>query len=552
MAALKAVKEAIGGLTSQLRWFASAAATVARADLEEATLARYERLDERLSAVDALFARFNEHIDDVDLDVLGQAARDKVVADFDQIWKLADVITLRARQILKNQVPAQVKPETSVAASPGLLGRLPTLELPHFDGRLDHWLGFENLFGSLVDSRLDLSPAQKLAYLLSVLEGEARALIQHLPVTDSAYPTALDLLSRRYQNKRCLADVHIDQILRLPVISRLSELRVDMLNPLLASTNALKRLELPVDHWSYLLVHIVLQRLPAELRSRFEQKYGGDSATHLPPFEDLIKFLEDECRFLDNARGATGSSQPPSRPRAQGRTRAVGPVGSRPAPRFGGTQSGSACGYCKATGHGMASCPAFLELHVSARRRIVNSRRLCFSCLGAHFQRDCPKPRPCRICDGAHLEILCANANRSSRPASNGGSPTGGYNRDEHRAPRSPVQNRGGARNFDRRTPPPAPVDREPRDRRLTSPRKGDYAAAGGRHWPDQHPPLSPPLAERPRLESRPPPFRHPVGYTLPAMARGSGHRAEEPFDCCPHRDRPQPGCGDRSPPRHC
>ena len=128
----------------------------------------------------------------------------------------------------------------------------------------------------------------------------------------------------------------------------------------------------------------------------------------------------------------------------------------------------------------------------------------------------------------------------------------GGYNGDEHRAPRSPVQNRGGARNFDRRTPPPAPVDREPRDRRLTSPREGDYAAAGRRHWPDQHRLPSPPLAERPRLATRPPPLRRQVGYAPPAMARGSGHRADEEFDYYPHRDRPQPGCGDRSPPRHC
>lgn len=567
MASLKAVREAAAGLTSQLRWFSSAAATAERSDLEEVTLGRYEQLTTRLGAVDALFTRYNEYIGDVDLEVFVQATRDRVVADYDQILNLGDAVSQRAREILKSRVPVQAKPETSVVTGPGLVSRLPTLELPHFDGRLDHWLGFINLFESLVDARSDLRPAQKLAYLLSVLEGEARALVQHLPVTDAAYPTAVELLSRRYQNKRCLADVHIGQILGLPAVASMSALRTDLLNPLVSATNALRRLQLPVDHWSYLLVHIVLQLLPADLRSRFEQRYGGDSATHLPAFDDLIKFLEDECRFLDNTRGATGSRPPPSRPRDQGRTRARGPVDGRPPPRFAGTRSPPDCDFCKATGHGMASCPAFLDLHVSARRRIANARRLCFSCLGAHFHRDCPKPRPCRVCEGAHLEILCANANRSSRPASEEGSRRGGHYGDEHRASRTPDRNRAEARNFDRRTPPPAPVEREPRARHLTSPRNGDReprarhltsphrdncTAAAGQQWPDQHRYLSPPLAERPRLESRPPPFRHPVGYALPAMASGSGHRADEAFECYPRRERPQPGCGDRSPPRHC
>ena len=90
MASLKAVNQAIGGLTSQLRWFASAAATAERRDLEEATLARYEQLNARLSAVDTLFARFNEVILDLDLETLGQAARDKVVADYDQMLNLSN------------------------------------------------------------------------------------------------------------------------------------------------------------------------------------------------------------------------------------------------------------------------------------------------------------------------------------------------------------------------------------------------------------------------------------------------------------------------------
>ncbi|CAH2096639.1 unnamed protein product [Euphydryas editha] len=115
---------------------------------------------------------------------------------------LADEIAQRAREVLASR--AGVPPHRAPLKTPvGLLTRLPNLDLPRFDGRLDTWMGFIGLFESLVDSREDLGPSQELAYLLSVLDGEARGLVQHLPICDGSYEVARSLLNKRCHNQRC-------------------------------------------------------------------------------------------------------------------------------------------------------------------------------------------------------------------------------------------------------------------------------------------------------------------------------------------------------------
>lgn len=299
-------------------------------------------------------------------------------------------------------------PRPSQFTSP--TSKLPVLPIPRFDGRPDSWISFIDQFDSVVDNQPDLTPTLKLHYLVGALSDEPRRLIQHLKIEGGNYPTARDLLKRRYHNLRVLADTHLAQIINLPNInSKLGGLRVSFLNPLLSSYRCLERLELPVAHWSYMLVHICLTKLPSELKSRFERRYG-DNPESLPTFDHLISFLEDECRHYDNVGSAdivdntpqsTHSPRPTPKPRLRSPPSPRAYVVVTPPPS-------ATCFMCKSTMHYLRECPEFQRLPIRERTSYVRDARLCYRCLDRHSLSSCRRNYRCGTCRrSSHHTMLC-------------------------------------------------------------------------------------------------------------------------------------------------
>lgn len=396
-------------IASVLRWLGSAVLNISRKDRVQALLARSETLVDKMND---LYKSYQALLQlDLESEVL-----DKISADVDQAEDLADQIR-EAVGTIRSSAPVsdEFNSKETLCLKPGIIGRLPKLDLPHFDGNLCQWVAFINLFDSLVHSRQDLTSGQKLAYLLASLTGEAKGLVQHLELIDNNYDIARQLLMRRYQNVRRLADNHVASILNLPNLVRNHNLRTQLLNPLLVACNALKGLNLPVDSWSFILLHIILQKLSLDMRNRFEQEYGGDSSTHLPVFDELVLFLEDECRRQDNV--PTPAPAPvSSRPRAQP-IRMERRSDQRVYNVVAEQHLDNRCLYCKAPGHSVISCHRFLGLRFQARRNIARQRKWCYGCLGNHLAAQCNSSRPCRQCDGNHHIILCGNRNGTPPPA---------------------------------------------------------------------------------------------------------------------------------------
>jgi len=61
--------------------------------------------------------------------------------------------------------------------------KLPTIQLPSYDGTITTWLHFRDTFDSLIIQNKMLSNVQKFQYLLSSLKGEARQLIANLQIS---------------------------------------------------------------------------------------------------------------------------------------------------------------------------------------------------------------------------------------------------------------------------------------------------------------------------------------------------------------------------------
>lgn len=323
------------------------------------------------------------------------------------------------REPSKVNAPVTAK-ETSSSVGFDSHARLPQISLPTFDGNMLHWMTFIELFESLIYSRKSFDNVEKHYYLRASLTGEPLSLIQHLPCDSANFEIALKILKSRYQNTRLLADQYIERILQLPQLPNDAQgLRSLFYNPLVESSQALTKLGLPIKNWSYMLVHIILKKLPLRLRTMFEERYGKQMNV-LPTFEQLIEFLDETCRLYHQLVAEQAAYVPTTNPsngspqRQRFNANSSQRVGRYP--RVAAVQQTASmnCAYCKGTNHSIYRCNKFNMMPVHARRTWVQNAGKCFKCLRGHFKSECNTTGRCKNCNSdSHNTLLCSNAQRN-------------------------------------------------------------------------------------------------------------------------------------------
>ncbi|KAI5651749.1 hypothetical protein NE865_00086 [Phthorimaea operculella] len=185
--------------------------------------------------------------------------KELVEGDVSQCLELAQDIAQAAADISRRR-DGKEKPFRGKVGQ-GLQVPLPPVTVPVFAGDYADWPAFEDLYSSVVHTRTDITPAYKMAQLMSRLHGEPHELLTHLAVSDSNYEVAWKILTDRYRNKRLIVD----------------------------------RLASP----------------PAERNGRsIRAALWGKSSDHLPTYEDLKSFLEAESRRVDVQAGEALARRP--------------------------------------------------------------------------------------------------------------------------------------------------------------------------------------------------------------------------------------------------
>ncbi len=88
--------------------------------------------------------------------------------------------------------------------------KLPTLEIPTFDGSILNWTTFWEQFDISIHSRFDLATAEKLVYLRDALKnGNAKASIEGLSRSGEQYEEAIACLKDRYDRPRLIHQAHV-------------------------------------------------------------------------------------------------------------------------------------------------------------------------------------------------------------------------------------------------------------------------------------------------------------------------------------------------------
>lgn len=298
---------------------------------------------------------------------------------------------------------------TSNSSNSGAYARLPKLNLPTFDGTISDWSSYYDIYVSSVHVNDTLHPVQKFQYLKSTLKGEPLLLIKSIPLTDTNYDIALDMLKARYARPRLISACHLKSIISLPNLNQMSYEKV---SHFVTSVNehvaALRAQNEPVDAWSRVLTFILVDKLETEVRNKFEETLDP---IHLPDLTQLLRFLEtyisaQQWQTINQAQSPSASPMNRTTSNIRDRSQQQYVRNKRKTTFVSTLKPKIKCVVCSQP-HPLYQCEEFKTCSIQQRIDKVRTHRCCSNCLSPHHRSsECPSFGRCRTCQRKHHSLL--------------------------------------------------------------------------------------------------------------------------------------------------
>ncbi|XP_017461913.1 PREDICTED: uncharacterized protein LOC108355259, partial [Rhagoletis zephyria] len=391
--------------------------------VERLSLLTEAELNVRLESLEQICTRFNsahDKLEEQDFDEIGGQLR----ISFDDL-----LVTLRSRirhEIGKRQ--SQLPPCSTLRHDQTSEGqtiimqsrpRLPELKLPVFSGNYTEYTSFFSMFSTIIGRDPDLTDVERLQHLRSSLKGAALDTIRSLEISSANYTVALELLEKRFNNKRLIFQAHITEILGLKRVDSSSAVKLrelsDKVNANLRALQTIGNLE---QIAACIIIHTLLQRVDSVTQAKWEETAPLDT---IPSCEQFTAFLEKRCQKLENVEhsieGNTRISQ-------VGKTSRI----TNPSRKsFVSTNVSNSCAFCGSTDHAVYSCSRFSNLTPQLRLREAKRLSLCLNCLRRGHQLRACNAGLCRSCGAKHHSLLhfensdrqvTASAEQNTQPSS--------------------------------------------------------------------------------------------------------------------------------------
>ena len=303
-------------------------------------------------------------------------------------------------RLLNNYESSQNENQSGNHALNGLSDhfKLPSLGLPSFSGSYDAWLGFHDVFTSMIDENTNLSPILKFRHLQDCLKGEAAEIIASVQLTGENYAVAWGIVKETFDNRKLRLERHIQDLLNMPCMSKEFSVRA-LLNNVQKHVRALKVLDEPVDRWGNLIIVLVKNKMSPSTLEKWDE-VSCDSER--PTFEELISFLQRRAQ-LDDTKAAQSRSKPfnsiDKKPVSHSRLN----IGSQHS--FATASTAISCSYCKEQHH-IFSCETFLNLSPIDRFKSCKKNSLCLNCLKSNHRTSKCSNGPCKKCQKKHNTLL--------------------------------------------------------------------------------------------------------------------------------------------------
>lgn len=288
--------------------------------------------------------------------------------------------------------------------------KLPTINMPSFDGSFEHWLEYRDTFLSLVHNSNEISNIQKFHYLKSSLRGSAAMVINSLQFSSDNYEVAWELLLNRYNNNRLLIQNHVKSLFNMQSIHKESPVFIRaLIDTVLKNLRALQVLGEPTEHWDTLVIYIIVSKLDQITEREWEQHksslFSNLNNSKLR-VDDLLKFLKNRADVLE-ALQLSHSKPTHSKIHLHNNSKIHTKIHCNVSSTKPQTRdiNKKLCLLCNAN-HPIYSCQKFLDLNLPEKLLFVNNNKLCMNCLRPNHTVDTCRFGPCRHCNMKHNSLI--------------------------------------------------------------------------------------------------------------------------------------------------
>ncbi|KAL0852653.1 hypothetical protein ABMA27_012494 [Loxostege sticticalis] len=301
--------------------------------------------------------------------------------------------------------------QSSVVSNGGFQSiKLPTINLPTFNGSYLNWLEFRDTFESLIISNASIPDINKFHYLRSSLQGGAIQVIKSLEFTSANFKVAWELLCDRYDNKKILINNHLNNLFSTDKINHESHTSLRYLvDHVSKNLRALNTLGQPTEQWDSLIIYMITAKLDSVTSLKWEEH--KNNLSDLPTLENFFSFIRNRADILEtlvagqNERKNNYSSANKninySYQNKNKDVKGTCLVSSME------NISECLCLFCSEQGHKVFSCEKFKKLSVEDRMKEIVKLRLCTNCLGeGHKSFNCRLKISCRVCKKKHNSLL--------------------------------------------------------------------------------------------------------------------------------------------------
>lgn len=263
---------------------------------ENYTDAQVNEIPFRLQKLDELWGEFEEVENELDSLRMGEPVFSEERSRFQTLY-------YRLKGSMASKIPpAPPSPVTPVnlppVQSPGV--RLPEIKIPEFDGNIEHWSNFHDVFDSMIHKNPNLPNVQKLHYLRASLKGDAARIIQSIQTSGNNYPIAWRLITDRYDNTNLLIKQHVSALFKIPPVRKESASGLsDLVDNFEKHILILDTLEDEKDHWNSVLVELLSSRLDPGSQREWESECDDGER---PKYNELVDFIHRRARMLQSLK----------------------------------------------------------------------------------------------------------------------------------------------------------------------------------------------------------------------------------------------------------